>query len=85
MSSSVIGRSLHKSKSNENLYRCYGSSGDDNSPCETSTLYEKMPQFCTQQDSEVKCQGDIAQLWCSWTGTECKLKDTGMLDLVKPA
>lgn len=83
MNSSVVGRSLHKSKSNEKLYRCYASVVDDKISCESDTLYEKMPQFCEQQNTKTLCEGTPANMWCSWIGSECILKNTGTLDLVK--
>lgn len=73
------GGNIHKSRSNENLYRCYTSEIDPSMDCDCHNLYEKTPAYCSQQSSESKC---VSNSFCSWTEQKCVLKDTGTTDLV---
>lgn len=80
----TTGATLRKQRSNENLYTCYQNVVDLSLPCDSSTAYEKMQAFCDNHDSEDKCTSDVIGKWCEWKSNSCTLKDTGMLDLVKP-
>lgn len=75
---------MRPTRSYDNLNKCFEATTNAELPCDDGRLFEKTPQFCTNQTTAEMCNGDVVSYWCKWDNNKCVLKDTGMTDLVKP-